>query len=211
MLCVNIRRVAVDQCVWPVIGTDQWCKVPMLDLDLAQALLHLREVVDTAIKHDLAGLIRLLIASIALSDNIIIPRGPLDVRKPPGVELTPEVEETLTGVGQPGELALQLPTVILDTAIQIDEIAVDIVIYLQLTGPLRLTKQHPTGPAKHLDIPTNQISRKARYNLLAQCPLTADPTDKTVNSNLSSRWYCKGASSDKLRMSGDIQPPDIAS
>lgn len=83
MLCVNIRRVAVDQCVWPVIGTDQWCKVPMLDFDLAQALLHLREVVDTAIKHDLAGLIRLLIASIALSDNIIIPRGPLDVRKPP--------------------------------------------------------------------------------------------------------------------------------
>lgn len=75
VLRIHIRRIAVDQCVWPVIGTDQWRKVPMLDLDLAQALLHLREVVDTAIKHDLAGLIRLLIASIALSDNIIIPRG----------------------------------------------------------------------------------------------------------------------------------------
>lgn len=189
MLCVNIRRVAVDQCVWPVIGTDQWCKVPMLDLDLAQALLHLREVVDTAIKHDLAGLIRLLIASIALSDNIIIPRGPLDVRKPPNLKLMPDVEETLAGIGQAGELALQLLAVILDTAIEIDEIAVDVVIYLQLAGLLRLTKQHPTGPAKHLDIPADLTGRKARYNLLAQRPLAADPTNKTVNCDLSSQ--CK--------------------
>lgn len=189
MLCVNIRRVAVDQCVWPVIGTDQWRKVPMLDFDLAQALLHLREVVDTAIKHDLAGLIRLFIASIALSDNIIIPRGPLDVRKPSNLKLMPDVEETLAGIGQAGELALQLLAVILDTAIEIDEIAVDVVIYLQLAGLLRLTKQHPTGPAKHLDIPADLTGRKARYNLLAQRPLAADPTNKTVNCDLSSQ--CK--------------------
>ena len=60
----------------------------------------------------------------------------------------PDVEETLAGIGQAGELALQLLAVILDTAIEIDEIAVDVVIYLQLAGLLRLTKQHPTGPAQ---------------------------------------------------------------
>ena len=76
---------------------------------------------------------------------------------------------------------------ILDTAIEIDEIAVDVVIYLQLAGLLRLTKQHPTGPAKHLDIPADLTGRKARYNLLAQRPLAADPTNKTVNCDLSSQ------------------------
>lgn len=211
VLRIHIRRIAVNQCVWPVIGTDQWRKVPMLDLDLAQALLHLREVVDAAIEHDLAGLIRLLITAITLTDDVVIPRGALYIRKPSSVKLTPEIKKALSGVRQAGKLSLQLGAMVLNAPIEVDKVAVDVVIYLKLTGLLWFAKQYPRGTAKYLDIPANLVLREPRYDLLAQGPFTPDPSQKTVNSNLSYLWYCKGASSDKLRMSGDIQPPDIAS
>lgn len=57
LLRVDIRRVAVDQGICPVIDTDQRLKIPVLDLNLAQAILHLGEIVDPAIQIDLAGLI----------------------------------------------------------------------------------------------------------------------------------------------------------
>lgn len=55
-----------------------------------------------------------------------------------------------------------------------------------LTYPVKLVK---TDPLRDIIVPADLTGRKARYNLLAQRPLAADPTNKTVNCDLSSQ--CK--------------------
>jgi hypothetical protein len=67
--------------------------------------------------------------------------------------------------------------VIFHAAEQIHQIPVDVIINFQLTGFFLLGEQHPSGPAKHLDIAPHFIGGEPLQDGFPQQPFAADPSN----------------------------------
>ncbi len=89
------------------------------------------------------------------------PGGPLDICKAPHIGLGHIVKELLPRGKQPVKFPLQLPTVVLYTTKQVHQIAVDIVIDLQLARLFFLGEKHPGRAAEYLNIPLHFVRGEA--------------------------------------------------
>ena len=81
------------------------------------------------------------------------------------------------------ELPLQFPAMVLDTAIKIYQITIQIIKNLQSGMPVPIEKE--PGPAKYFDIAARLLFRKAFQKLPTQLPFSAYLGNKAIHNQPS--------------------------
>lgn len=84
-----------------------------------------------------------------------------------------------------------------DTAVQVHQQAVEVVVYLKII-PAGLMEQHPAASAKHLHITVIE-ERKTLDHFLPQYLLPPDPADKAVQASSPPAAVSPNRSSDPRR------------
>ena len=97
------------------------------------------------------------------------------------------VLEIQSGVEHEGEFLFQLVRVFPHTAVQVHQIAVEVVVHFEISAG-RLMEQYPSTAAKDLDVPLI-IQGKTRENLVPERLFTADPGHETVDCITPFRYF----------------------
>ena len=124
----------------------------MLYVHAPEAFFYGGKTFDSIVHHLFAGSIGSVLTAETQLYHIEKPGGPLNVCKAPHIGLGHIVKELLPRGKQPVKFPLQLPTVVLYTTKQVHQIAVDIVIDLQLARLLLLGEKYPGRATEYLNI-----------------------------------------------------------
>lgn len=166
-----IGGIEIQQGIRFVMGFHERLKIPILDDNVLQSILDLWQPLNSRRNWLSAAPKRLPVSAIADSDNIEISGRPLDIRQTAHIQLLQVIEKQFPGIGNPlqiimEQLVLQFAAVVFDAAIQIDQLAIQIIDHFK-RRMLILRKQDPASPAKHLNIPARLFFWEAVQDFFA--------------------------------------------
>ena len=136
---------------------------------------------------------------VAVADDLIEPRRPLDVGGALAAQGQPHPVKVLTGIENIFQGVHQQIRLVPDTAVQVGKKAVEVVVDLKIPAG-GLVEQHPAAAPEDLNV-TFIVQREPLHHLLPQRLFAADPAHEAVQglsppgmrswavSNFSNDWF----------------------
>ena len=175
-----VRRVTVEEALRPVVLPDQLDAVLVLNNHILESF-RCRMDQGEVSPHGVGLTSEAVYAGgVAVADEgIIIGRPPYIREDGLTMQHIFHVLEIQTRVEHEGEFLFQLVRVFPHTAVQVHQIAVEVVVHFEISAG-RFMEEHPSTAAKDLNVPLI-FQGKTRENLVPERLFTADPGHETVD------------------------------
>lgn len=194
ILGVVIRWITVEEGLRSVVLLDKFLEVFVFDNHLLQSLTSVvdqREVVPHRMRLRSEGV---KTGCIAVSDELIEICGSLDVRDICfGMHHFSDVVKIQAGVEHIPQFIAELIGMISDTAVEVCEIWIEVVVYLEVSFG-SLMEKNPATAAEHFDV-TGIVEWKTGNDLISQSFLATDPAHKAVQGTPAFPQKAEGANS----------------
>ena len=194
VLRVVVRRITVEERLRSVVLLDELFEVFVFDNHLLQSLTSVvdqRKVVPHRMRLRTEGV---KTGCIAVSDELIEICGSLDVRDICfGMHHFSDVVKIQAGVEHIPQFIAELIGMISDTAVEVCEIWIEVVVYLEVSFG-SLMEKNPATTAEYFDV-TGIVEWKTGNDLISQSFLATDPAHKAVQGTPAFPQKAEGANS----------------
>lgn len=194
VLRVVVRWITVEEGLRSVVLLDEFLEVFVFDNHLLQSfasVMDQREVVPHRMGLRSEGV---KTGCVAVSDELIEICGSLDVGDIGfGMHHFSDIVKIQAGVEHMPQFIAELVGMISDTAVEVCEIRIEVVIYLEVAFG-SLMEEHPTATSEDFNI-SGIVEWKAGNNLISQSFFAADPAHKTVQGTPAFPQKAEGANS----------------
>ena len=194
VLRVVVRRITVEEGLRSVVLLDEFFEIFVFDYHLLQSLTSVVdqwEVVPHRMRLRSEGV---KTGCIAVSDELIEICGSLDVRDICfGMHHFSDVVKIQAGVEHIPQFIAELIGMISDTAVEVCEIGIEVVVYLEVSFG-SLMEKNPATTAEYFDV-TGIVEWKTGNDLISQSFLATDPAHKAVQGTPAFPQKAEGANS----------------